>query len=166
MKLQGIFPALTTPFDDEGNLYKVKVLHNVRKLNEISLGGYTVCGSTGEAPLLTTSERVQMMEWVREASGSDRTLIAGVGCESVRETVSLANSAADCGFPRCACSYAVLLSQSDAEAGDAGLVLPRGSGPFKAAGAVVQHSQRDELSPAARNSSGIVAASQHHWHEG
>jgi 4-hydroxy-2-oxoglutarate aldolase len=98
MKLQGIFPALATPFDYEGHLYKAKVFHNIRKLNEISLGGYTVCGSTGEAPLLTTEERIRLMEWVREASTPERVLIAGVGCESVHETVLLASRAAELGY--------------------------------------------------------------------
>ncbi len=98
MKIQGIFPALTTPFDYEGHLYKTKVAYNVRKLNEINLSGYVVGGSTGEAPLLTTSERVQLMEWVREASAAEKLLIAGVGCESVHETVLLSNHAAEAGY--------------------------------------------------------------------
>ncbi len=98
MKLQGIFPALTSSFDYAGNLYKVKVFHNVQKLNEIALSGYVVCGSTGETPLLSVEERLQLMEWVQEASAEGKTLIAGVGAESVNETVRVANRAADIGF--------------------------------------------------------------------
>jgi 4-hydroxy-2-oxoglutarate aldolase len=98
MRLQGILPALTTCFDHEGNLYKTKIFHNVAKLNEIALTGYVVCGSTGETPLLSTAERVQVMEWVREASAEGKTLIAGVGVESVQETVLLANRAAELGY--------------------------------------------------------------------
>jgi 4-hydroxy-2-oxoglutarate aldolase len=98
MKLQGIFPALATCFDHDGNLYKAKILHNVSKLNQIALSGYAVCGSTGETPLLTTAERIQVMEWVREASTDGKALIAGVGAESVRETVCLANRAAEAGY--------------------------------------------------------------------
>jgi 4-hydroxy-2-oxoglutarate aldolase len=98
MKLQGIFPALTSSFDHEGNLYKAKVFHNVEKFNQIGLSGYTVCGSTGETPLLSTEERLQLMEWVREATPAGKTLIAGVGAESVHETVRVANRAADIGY--------------------------------------------------------------------
>ena len=98
MKIQGIFPALATCFDGGGNLYKQKVLHNIHKLNEIALSGYLVCGSTGETPLLSTEERVQLMEWVKEASAEGKTLIAGVGAESVHETVRIANRAAEAGF--------------------------------------------------------------------
>src|SRR5205085_7430401 len=38
------------------------------------------------------------MEWVREASAPGKTLIAGVGAESVQETVEIANRAAEAGF--------------------------------------------------------------------
>jgi 4-hydroxy-2-oxoglutarate aldolase len=98
MKLQGIFPALTTPFDHQGNLYKAKVFHNIQKLNTIALSGYVVCGSTGETPLLSVEERLRLMEWVREASAPGKTLIAGAGAESVHETVAIANHAAAMGY--------------------------------------------------------------------
>jgi 4-hydroxy-2-oxoglutarate aldolase len=98
MKLQGILPALTSSFDHDGNLYKAKVFHNVERLNQIGLSGYTVCGSTGETPLLSTDERIQLMEWVREAAAEGKTLVAGVGAESVHETVRVANRAAELGY--------------------------------------------------------------------
>jgi 4-hydroxy-2-oxoglutarate aldolase len=98
MKLQGIFPALTSSFDYEGNLYKAKIFHNIEKLNQVALSGYVVCGSTGETPLLSVDERIQLMEWVREASAAGKTLIAGVGAESVHETVRIANRAAAVGY--------------------------------------------------------------------
>ncbi|MGA8029621.1 MAG: dihydrodipicolinate synthase family protein [Bryobacteraceae bacterium] len=98
LKLHGIFPALATCFDDEGNLYKEKTFYNIRKLNQIALSGYVVCGSTGETPLLSVDERIQLMEWVREASTEGKALIAGVGAESVHETVRIAARAAETGF--------------------------------------------------------------------
>lgn len=98
MKLQGIFPALTSSFDHQGGLYKAKVFHNIEKLNQVALSGYVVCGSTGETPLLSVPERLQLMEWVREASTEGKILIAGVGAESVHETVRVANCAAELGY--------------------------------------------------------------------
>ncbi|MBV8829091.1 MAG: dihydrodipicolinate synthase family protein [Acidobacteriaceae bacterium] len=98
MKLQGIFPALATCFDSDGNLYKAKVFHNIERLNQIALAGYTVCGSTGETPLLSSEERIQLMRWVKEAAADSKTLIAGVGADSVHETVRMANCAASIGF--------------------------------------------------------------------
>ncbi len=98
MKVQGVFPALTTCFDSDGNLYKAKVLHNIERLNQIALSGYLVGGSTGETPLLSSDERIQLMEWVKQASAPGKVLIAGVGAESVHESVRMANRAAEAGF--------------------------------------------------------------------
>jgi 4-hydroxy-2-oxoglutarate aldolase len=98
MKLQGVFPALTTPFDYRGELYRAKVFHNVERLNEVNLAGYVVGGSTGENALLNRDEKLDTWRWVREARKEGRLLIAGTGAESVRETVALSNAAAEIGF--------------------------------------------------------------------
>ena len=98
MKLQGIFPPLTTPFDHNGDIWKIKVEHNVSKLNLIGVAGYVVIGSTGESKLLTTDEKVQLWEWVAEYAAPEKILIAGTGMESVRETVCLTNRAAEMGY--------------------------------------------------------------------
>lgn len=98
MKLQGIFPPLTTPFDHNGDIWKVKVEHNVARLNLTSLAGYVVIGSTGESKLLSTDEKVRLWEWVAEFAAPEKILIAGTGVESVRETVALTNRAAGMGY--------------------------------------------------------------------
>jgi 4-hydroxy-2-oxoglutarate aldolase len=98
LKLQGVFPPLATPFDHEGNLYRTKVAHNVGRLNAVGLAGYVVGGSTGESPLLSTDERIQLFEWVKEAAAEGKVLIAGTATESVRETAFIVNRAAEIGY--------------------------------------------------------------------
>lgn len=98
MKIQGIFPALTTSFDHAGELYKAKVIHNIEKLNQIALSGYVVCGSTSETPLLSVAERFQLMEWIKQTAAENKILIAGAGAESVHETAAIGNRAAEIGF--------------------------------------------------------------------
>lgn len=98
MKLQGIFPAIATPFDNQANLYKIKVQHNIERWNRTALSGYVVCGSTGEAALLSSEERLQLFEMVAKAAAPEKILIAGTSAESVRETVRLTNAAADLGY--------------------------------------------------------------------
>src|SRR5579864_3577646 len=100
-KLHGILPPIATPFDHRGDLYKVKVQHNVEKWNRTGLSGYVVCGSTGESVFLTTEEKIQLWEWVAEYAAPEKLLIAGTGVESVRETVDLTNRAAAIGY-KCA----------------------------------------------------------------
>jgi 4-hydroxy-2-oxoglutarate aldolase len=98
MKLQGIFPPITTPFNHEGEIWKIKLQHNIEKWNLTGLAGYVVCGSTGESVMLTTEEKIQLWEWVAEYAAPEKLLIAGTGVESVRETVDLTNRAADIGY--------------------------------------------------------------------
>jgi 4-hydroxy-2-oxoglutarate aldolase len=98
MKLQGIFPPITTPFNMEGDIWKQKLQHNVEKWNLTGLAGYVVCGSTGESVALTTEEKIQLWEWVAQWASPEKLLIAGTGVESVRETVALTNRAAEIGY--------------------------------------------------------------------
>ena len=98
MKLQGIFPAVATPFNHEGEIWKAKVEHNVSKWNALDLAGYVITGSTGESALLSAAERIQLWEWVAQYAAPEKLLIAGTASESVRETVELASLAASFGY--------------------------------------------------------------------
>jgi 4-hydroxy-2-oxoglutarate aldolase len=98
MKLQGIFPPITTPFDHAGNIYAAKLQHNIEKWNLTTLAGYVVTGSTGESVLLSAGERVELWEMVARYAAPEKLLIAGTGVESVRETVCLTNRAAEMGY--------------------------------------------------------------------
>lgn len=98
MKLHGIFPAITTPFDHKGDLYKVKVQHNIEKWNRTGLAGYVVCGLAGESVHLTAEEKIRLWEWAALWAAPEKLLIAGAGMEGVRETVELANRAAELGY--------------------------------------------------------------------
>jgi 4-hydroxy-2-oxoglutarate aldolase len=97
-KLHGILPPIATPFDHNGDLYKVKVQHNIEKWNRTGVAGYVVCGSTGESVYLTTEEKLQLWEWVAEYAAPDKILVCGTGMESVRETIALTNAAAERGY--------------------------------------------------------------------
>src|SRR5215831_15228665 len=84
LRLQGIYPPITTPFDHNGNIYTSKVQHNVEKWNRTALSGYVVMGSTGESVMLTPDEKFTMWELVAKHAAPDKLLIAGTGAESVR----------------------------------------------------------------------------------
>jgi 4-hydroxy-2-oxoglutarate aldolase len=119
MKLQGIFPPITTPFDHKGDLYKTKVIHNVQMWNRTTLAGYVVCGSTGESVMLTPEEKTQLWEWVAESAAPEKILMAGTGVESVRETIALTNRAAEIGYKaamvRTPHYYKTLLNRNEAQ---------------------------------------------------
>jgi len=98
MRLQGIFPPVTTPFDHAGNLYAAKVQHNLEKWNHTTLSGYVVCGSTGETPLLSEQEKCTLWELVAKYAAPDKLLIAGTGVDGVQQTVCLTDRAAEMGY--------------------------------------------------------------------
>src|ERR1700749_63068 len=95
MLLEGIFPAITTPFYPDGRLYLKKMEHNVDRYSRTPLAGLTILGSTGEAVMLSDEESRQVLRTAREAAAPEKVLIAGVAKESVAETVRLAEYAAD-----------------------------------------------------------------------
>jgi 4-hydroxy-2-oxoglutarate aldolase len=98
MKLNGILAALTTPFDESGDLAVDRMKENVARYNRAPLTGYLAVGSTGESVYLNRKEVEQTFAAVREAAAPGRTLIAGTGSESTRETISRNAVAAGLGY--------------------------------------------------------------------
>jgi dihydrodipicolinate synthase/N-acetylneuraminate lyase len=94
MLLQGIFPAMTTPFYPEGGVYYKKIEHNVDRYSRTPVSGMVVLGSTGEAVMLSDEERREILRVTAEVASPEKVLIAGVGAESVIETLKLAEYAA------------------------------------------------------------------------
>jgi 4-hydroxy-2-oxoglutarate aldolase len=98
MKLSGIFAAITTPFDHNGDIYRVKIEHNLSRWNATSLAGYVVGSSAGEGPLLSHDEKLAVWELSAKAAGEGRTLVADVSVEGVKEAADLAVQAARLGY--------------------------------------------------------------------
>jgi 4-hydroxy-2-oxoglutarate aldolase len=98
MRLQGLLAPITTPFDATGELAPTALARNIAAHLAQGVDGIVVTGSTGEAALLDEAERLTVMEAARQATPSDRTLIAGIGAESTRTTVRLARAAAERGM--------------------------------------------------------------------
>jgi 4-hydroxy-2-oxoglutarate aldolase len=98
MKLQGIFAEVTTPFDHKGDIYKVKIEHNIEQWNRTTLAGYVVCGHAGEGELLAHDEKIAVWEMVAKYAATEKVLIAAAAMPGVRETVSLADRAAELGY--------------------------------------------------------------------
>jgi dihydrodipicolinate synthase/N-acetylneuraminate lyase len=98
MLLSGIFPPITTPFYPDGNVYFRKLEHNVERYSRTPVAGVVVLGSTGEAVMLSDSERRDVLESARKAAAPSKVLIAGAGIESAIETLRLTEYAAELGY--------------------------------------------------------------------
>ena len=98
MKLSGIFPAVTTPFDHRGGLYIAKIRENISRWNSLPLAGFLVAGAAGEGFLLSAEERSLLWREAAAACNAQKLLLADVSSDGVRQSVSAANQAAALGY--------------------------------------------------------------------
>jgi 4-hydroxy-2-oxoglutarate aldolase len=94
MLIEGIFAAVPTPFYSDERLYLRKLEANIARYSRSLLSGMLLLGSTGEAVALSDEESVEVLRVAAEAAAPEKVLIAGVGRESVKSTVELAEAAA------------------------------------------------------------------------
>lgn len=97
MKIQGIIPALVTPFNEDWSVNYSALRALVNRLIENGAGGFYVCGSTAECFLLSDAERMKVMEVVTEETNGRVPVIAHVGNISTATAVQYAKHAASCG---------------------------------------------------------------------
>jgi 4-hydroxy-2-oxoglutarate aldolase len=98
MDFSGVFPALTTPFAEDGSVSLADLKHNIHRYNATGLAGYVVIGSTGESVLLKQQEVESILVTVKEAAAKGKKLIAGTGAESTAETIERTRRAAALGY--------------------------------------------------------------------
>lgn len=96
---RGIYTALLTPFDKNGEFSK-SALEKLIEFNlEKGVSGFYVTGSTGEAFLLSEKERLEVMTAVADIAGdSGVSLVAHVGSISTRYSTELARHAEKLGY--------------------------------------------------------------------
>src|SRR5262245_24243060 len=100
LRLSGIMPPLTTPFDDNGSVDHEALESNVARYNETGLTGYVALGSNGEAVHLTAEERISVLGTIKRASEKGdrrRVLVAGVNELSTRAAIESVKRVADAG---------------------------------------------------------------------
>jgi len=93
---EGIYPPLPTPFTDEKINFEM-LERNIIKLNKTGLRGYVALGSNGESAFLTREEKLEIIKEVKNAADPNKTIIAGTGSDSVKETMYLNEEAAKAG---------------------------------------------------------------------
>lgn len=95
---KGIFPALLTPFDDNGKINE-KALEQLIEMNiRKGVDGFYVNGSTAEVFLLTEEERRHIYRLVKDIVGDRCTLIAHIGCVGTLQTIEWGQYAEKLGY--------------------------------------------------------------------
>ncbi|MDR3742555.1 MAG: dihydrodipicolinate synthase family protein [Terracidiphilus sp.] len=98
MLIEGIFAAITTPFYPDERVYYRKLEANIARYSRSLLAGLIVLGSTGEAAELGDAETHEVFRIAAEAAAAEKVLVAGIGRESVKATVELAEAAAAANY--------------------------------------------------------------------
>lgn len=95
-----ILLPLITPYDEKEEVNYDTYAELIRYLEKNDLcDSFIVTGTTGEASLLSFSERVKLIETAM--STAKKPVIAGTGCASTKETIALTREAARMGVKVC-----------------------------------------------------------------
>lgn len=97
LDISGIYPPITTPFDQDENIDWLALKSNMNRWKDIPFRGYVVQGSNGEYAYMTHDERLNLVSHVKKNMADDKLLIVGSGCESTRATIEMTNNMADSG---------------------------------------------------------------------
>ena len=98
MDLSGIFPALTTPYREDGSVSIEHFKVNLARYNQTGISGYVVIGSTGESVLLSAAESESLLVAAMESAVPGKLPIAGTGAESTGDTIAKTKRAASLGY--------------------------------------------------------------------
>lgn len=88
----GVCTALVTPFLD-GKVNYPMMEQLLRRQLDAGIRAIVICGTTGEAPTLTTDEKLELFRRSKAYVGKDCLIIAGTGCNCTSRTAELSLSA-------------------------------------------------------------------------
>lgn len=95
---RGYFPAITTPFDESGDLDLARLARLLDWLADEGMHGLVVAGTTGEWFSMDSAEKAALFRAVGDRLKGVMPLIAGCNAFTASEVVSNAVTAAESGF--------------------------------------------------------------------
>ena len=97
-KPEGIFPALVTPFTDDGKSIDEERLRTlVNHCIELGVHGVVPCGTTGEFVNLAVDEKKRLLEVVLDEVNGRVPVIAGTGASGTDQALEMTKYAKDLG---------------------------------------------------------------------
>ncbi len=97
MEIEGVFPPVTTPFDDNGCIAYNHLSENIQRWNETDISGYLILGSNSEYVFLSEEEKLRIVKTSRKSIPQSKKMLVGTGLESTKETIAFTRKTADCG---------------------------------------------------------------------
>jgi 4-hydroxy-tetrahydrodipicolinate synthase len=99
LKIEGVYPALITPFTKDDEVDKEGLRRIVEYVIEGGVAGIVPCGTTGESATLSHEEHMEVIDVVVDCSTVP--VIAGTGSNNSKEAVELTKYAEDVGADAC-----------------------------------------------------------------
>ena len=97
--MKGIYSALLTSFDREGNINEKGIREIVRyNIDKMKVDGLYVGGSTGENFMLSTDEKKEIFGIVKDEAKDKVKLIAQVGSINLKESIELGKFSTELGY--------------------------------------------------------------------
>ena len=93
--IEGVLPALITPFTKDNKVDKQGLQQNIGFLIENGISGIVPCGTTGESATLSIREHESVIEIAIDCSSVP--VVAGTGSNNTTEAVELTKFAGDAG---------------------------------------------------------------------
>lgn len=93
--IEGVLPALITPFTEDNKIDKEGLEQNIGFLIESGVSGIVPCGTTGESATLSIKEHEKVIEIAVECSTVP--VVAGTGSNNTTEALELTRFAKDAG---------------------------------------------------------------------
>lgn len=96
-RLTGVYTALVTPFQRNGAFDRQTMIRLVERQINAGVSGLVVCGTTGEAAALSSTEHQMVVETVVQAAQGAVPVIAGAGTNQLKHSLELTARCLDAG---------------------------------------------------------------------
>lgn len=97
MQVTRLFTAMVTPYNEDLEINYEKASEIARHLADNGSDGIIVAGTTGESPVLSKEEKLQLLETVKKAVGDRVQVWAGTGSYNTKESIQLSMQAEKLG---------------------------------------------------------------------
>ena len=96
-KIRGIYAASMSLFDSDLSLNIERTVNHAEKIIDMGCHGVAIFGSTGQAQLISISEKIGFLNKLSESKYKEKYLI-GTGLNSLNETINLMKVAKSLNF--------------------------------------------------------------------
>lgn len=98
LKLQGVMPALVTPFDANGDIDFTAFAAHMTNLRAAGVSGWVPCGSSGEYNFMSDDERDAVLKFVKDFAKPGEILIAGTNAPHTKGVIANTLRAKELGY--------------------------------------------------------------------